>query len=481
MPNVQRPRSSAAAPLNIAIIGTGGAAMAAAITAAERGARVVLIERGEIGGTCVNIGCVPSKILIRAANFAHVRKISPFDIGISASAPQIDREQLLFQQQARVDELRTVKYESIIADNPNITLLRGEASFIDTTSIKVKRDDGSEHIVAFDRALIATGARPAVPPIPGLKDTPYWSSTEALVSKRIPSSLLVIGASAVATELAQAYSRLGSQVTILARGSLFAHDEPAIGETIGQVFEDEGIRVMRQTQTHSVAYASNEFVVETSAGTLHGDALLVATGRTPNIEALKLDRIGVTTGRAGGNTGTINVNRHMQTNVPHIYAAGDCTDQPQFVYVAAAAGMRAALNMTGDDATLDLRSMPTVIFTDPQIATVGLSEAEAIRLGVKTDSRLLTLDSVPRALVNFDTRGFIKVVADASSGKLLGVQAVAAEGGELIQTAALAIHHGMTVAELGNQLFPYLTMVEGLKLAAQAFSKDVKQLSCCAG
>lgn len=463
-------------PVNIAVIGTGGGAMAAAITAAERGAQVTLIERGTIGGTCVNIGCVPSKIMIRAAHFAHARTESPFDAGISATAPQVNRRRLLAQQQARVDELRAAKYEAIIEGNPNITLLRGEARFKDATTLSVKLKDGAEQTVAFDRALIATGARPAIPPIPGLKGTPYWTSTEALVSETIPSRLLVIGSSVVAAELAQAYSRLGSHVAVVARSTLFFREEPAIGETLGQVFADEGIRVLRQTQTHSVAYVNDEFVLETSAGTLRGDALLIATGRAPNIEALELEGIGVRTGKGG----VIAVNEHLQTSVPHIYAAGDCADQPQFVYVAAAAGSRAAQNMTGGDATLDLRSMPTVVFTDPQIATVGLSEAEAHLKGIETDSRLLTLDNVPRALVNFDTRGFIKIVAEAGTGELLGVQAVAAEAGELIQAAALAVHHRMTVTDLASQLFPYLTMVEALKLCAQIFTRDVKQLSCCA-
>jgi len=239
---------------------------------------------------------------------------------------------------------------------------------------------------------------------------------------------------------------------------------------------DEGISVLRQTQVSSVRHMNNEFVLETSGGPLRGDSLLIATGRAPNIEALNLGGVGIRTGTGG----VIEVNEHLQTSVPHIYAAGDCTDQPQFVYVAAAAGSRAAQNMTGGETTLDLRSMPAVVFTDPQIATVGLSEAEAQLKAIETDSRLLTLDNVPRALVNFDTRGFIKIVAEAGSGKLLGVQAVAAEAGELIQAAALAIHHHMTVADLAAQLFPYLTMVEGLKLCAQTFFKDVKQLSCCA-
>ena len=463
-------------PLNVAVIGTGGAAMAGALTAAERGARVTLIERGTIGGTCVNIGCVPSKIMIRAAQFAQVRKKSPFDAGISASVPQINRKLLLAQQQGRVRELRATKYEAIIDSNPNITLLKGKATFKDAHTLSVQLENGTEQILAFDCALIATGARAAVPPIPGLIGTPYWTSTEALVSERIPSHLLVIGSSVVAAELSQAYSRLGSQVTVIARSTVFSHEDPAIGEALGRVFADEGIQVLRQTQTRSVGHENGTFVLESSAGTLRGDSLLVATGRVPNTEALNLDGIGVVT----GNGGVIAVNEHLQTNIPHIYAAGDCTDQPQFVYVAAAAGSRAAENMTGGEATLDLRSMPTVIFTDPQIATVGLSEAEGRLKGIETDSRLLTLDNVPRALVNFDTRGFIKMVAEADRGRLLGVQAVAAEAGELIQAAALAIHHNMTVADLGAQLFPYLTMVEGLKLCAETFTKDVKQLSCCA-
>jgi mercuric reductase len=470
-------RSGPQMPLNIAVIGTGGGAMAAAITAAERRAKVTLIERGTIGGTCVNNGCVPSKIMIRAAHFAHARKQSPFDTGISASAPRVNRKLLLAQQQARVDELRAGKYESIIANNSNLTLLRGEASFKDTKTLSVQLEGGGERTLAFDRALIATGARPAIPPIPGLKDTPYWTSTDALISETIPSRLLVIGSSVVAAELAQAYSRLGSQVTIIARSTLFFREDPAIGEALGKVFADESITVLRQTQARSVAHVQNEFVLDTSEGTLRSDALLVATGRAPNVEALNLSGIGIKTGKGG----VIEVNEHLQTSVPNIYAAGDCTDQPQFVYVAAAGGSRAAQNMTGAEATLDLRSMPTVVFTDPQIATVGQSEAEAQLKGIETDSRLLTLDNVPRALVNFDTRGFIKIVADAGTGKLLGVQAVAAEAGELIQAAALAIHHEMTVVDLGGQLFPYLTMVEGLKLCAQTFTKDVKQLSCCAG
>jgi len=239
----------------------------------------------------------------------------------------------------------------------------------------------------------------------------------------------------------------------------------------------EGIEVLEHTQASQVAHMDGEFVLTTTHGELRADKLLVATGRTPNTRSLALDAAGVTVNAQGA----IVIDQGMRTSNPNIYAAGDCTDQPQFVYVAAAAGTRAAINMTGGDAALDLTAMPAVVFTDPQVATVGYSEAEAHHDGIETDSRTLTLDNVPRALANFDTRGFIKLVIEEGSHRLIGVQAVAPEAGELIQTAALAIRNRMTVQELADQLFPYLTMVEGLKLAAQTFNKDVKQLSCCAG
>lgn len=463
--------------LHIAIIGSGGAAMASALKAVEQGARVTLIERGTIGGTCVNIGCVPSKIMIRAAHIAHLRTKSPFDDGISAHAPAIDRSALLAQQQARVEELRHSKYERILEDSSAITVLEGKARLQDDRTLHVSMADLEDREVSFDRCLIATGARPAIPPIPGLDGTPYWTSTEALATDAIPQTLAVIGSSVVGVELAQAFSRLGSKVTMLARNTLFSREDPAIGETLTTAFRDEGIEVLEHTRASSVVFADGAFSLATEGGDVRAEKLLVATGREPNTRGLALEAAGI----AINGHGAIVIDGRMRTSAPNIYAAGDCTDQPQFVYVAAAAGTRAAINMTGGDATLDLTAMPAVVFTDPAVATVGLSEVQAREAGIETESRTLPLENVPRALANFDTQGFIKIVAEEGSGRILGVQAVAAEAGELIQTAVLAIAARLTVQELAGQLFPYLTMVEGLKLAAQTFHRDVKDLSCCAG
>ena len=465
------------AALQVVIIGTGSAAFAAATRAAENGARVTLIERGErIGGTCVNVGCVPSKIMIRSAQLAQRQRHNPFD-GLADREPVIDRKALLAQQRARVDELRQAKYESILDGNDAITLVRGNATFHDANTIRVVRTDGSEALVAADRVLIASGSTPMIPPVPGLSDTPYWTSTEALFADSIPQHLVVIGSAVVAVEIAQAYRRLGAEVTMLARNRLLSKEDPALGTGLTAAFRREGIRVLDGTVATRTEHDGSRFTVSIDGETLDADALLVASGRPANTAGLALAAAGVETNEDGA----IIVDDHMRTSVSNIYAAGDCTTQPQFVYVAAAAGTRAATNMTGGDAALDLSAMPAVVFTDPAVATVGLSEAAAANAGFMADSRTLALENVPRALANFATEGFVKLVADADSTRLLGAQILAAEAGEMIQAAALAIHNQMTVRELGDQLFPYLTMVEGLKLCAQTFFKDVKQLSCCAG
>lgn len=463
--------------LHVAVIGTGSGAFACAIKAAEGGAKVTLIEGADvIGGCCVNVGCVPSKILIRAAQLAEQQRINPF-AGLENHAPQLSRALLAQQQTARVEELRAAKYQNILETNPALSLLKGWAQFKNANTLTIRKNDGTEQEVHADKILIATGSTPTVPPIEGLIETPYWTSTEALFAKELPQHLIVVGSSVVALEIAQAYRRLGSEVTLLARHTLLYREDPLLGEKLTGCFEKEGIRILGNTQATKVTHDGNQFTLDTNAGELNCDRLLISTGRHANTDQLNLDAVDVTTNK----NGEIVVNERMETNVPGIYAAGDCCNMPQFVYVAAAAGSRAGINMTGGDAKLDLSTMPVVIFTDPQVATVGLTEEQAKAQGIATDSRVLEMKNVPRALANFETDGFIKLVVEKVTGRIIGAQVLAHEGGELIQTAALAIHNRMTIANLADQLFPYLTMVEGLKLCAQTFNKSVKELSCCAG
>jgi mercuric reductase len=266
-------------------------------------------------------------------------------------------------------------------------------------------------------------------------------------------------------------------VTLVARSTLLSKEDPAIGAELGRVLEAEGMRILTHARLRGVRFDNGWFVADAGSEQLLGDRLLVATGRRANTQALALEHAGVRTDASGA----IVVDERMRTTAEGVYAAGDCTNSPEYVYVAAAGGTRAAVNMTGGDARLDLSVLPAVVFTDPQVATVGLSEAQAKKQGIETETRTLPLENVPRALANFDTRGFVKLVAEKRSGRLIGAQILAAEAGEIIQTAALAMRARMTVSDLAGELFPYLTMVEGIKLCAQTFTKDVKQLSCCAG
>ena len=468
--------TASASSLKVVIIGSGSAAFAAALRLAEGGAQVTIVEAGIIGGTCVNVGCVPSKIMIRAAQIAHQQSHHSFD-GLATHANTINRAQMVRQQQERVAELRHGKYESILDSNPAINLIRGTAKFINPTTIEITSPDNPAKQISADRILIATGRSPSIPAVPGLADTPYWTSTTALVAETLPEHLIVYGASVVAVELAQAFLRLGSKVTMIARSVLMSKEDPEIGTGLHTALETEGMRIMTHTEARSVNYADHAYSIDIGTEIITGDQLLVATGRDANTKNLGLDAAGVEVDA----NGSVVIDLHMRTSVSGIYAAGDCTNQPQYVYVAAAAGTRAARNMLGETATLDLSAMPAVVFTDPQIATVGLSEADAKAKGIEVDSRTLTLDNVPRALANFETTGFIKLVAERQSGRLIGAQILSAEAGEMIQTAVLSVRYGMTVKDLGDLLFPYLTMVEGIKLCAQTFFKDVKQLSCCAG
>jgi mercuric reductase len=462
---------------HVVIIGSGSAAFACAIKAADGGAKVTIIEAAEVvGGCCVNVGCVPSKILIRAAQLSQQQRSNPF-VGLENHTPELSRALLAEQQSARVGELRGTKYQYILDTNPALTLLKGWATFKDKSTLIVTNNTGDKQEILADKILIATGSTPTIPAIEGLLETPYWTSTEALFAEELPARLIVIGSSVVALEIAQAYQRLGSEVTILARHTLLYREEPLFGEKLRECFEKEGVRVLTHTQASNVSHDGNQFIIETNTGTLTGDRLMVTTGRHANTSSLNLEAVGV----EADSYGAIIVNKRMETNISGIYAAGDCSNMPQFVYVAAAAGSCAGVNMTGGDTKLDLSTMPAVIFTDPQVATVGLSEEQAINAGFEVISRVLGMENVPRALANFETEGFIKLVAERPSGRILGAQILAHEGGEIIQSAALAIHNKMTVDDLARQLFPYLTMVEGLKLCAKTFTRDVKELSCCAG
>lgn len=462
---------------DLVTIGGGSAAFAAAIKAAELGAKVAIIEKGTIGGTCVNIGCVPSKTLIKAAELCYHSAYPSFE-GLTACPPPSDWRRVVQQKDELVASLRQGKYVDVAAVYPTITILKGETMLMGGRHVRV---NGT--VYEPGKIVVATGSSPWAPPIPGLQEAGFLDSEQALSLEALPASLIIIGGGSIGLEFAQLFTRFGVQVMVLETGPQVAMtEEPEIGQALVHYLENEKVRICTSVRIAKVERTAGEYRIHTSidgvAEVCRADRLLVATGRRANTNGFGLDAAGVTRGTRG----EIVVNEHLQTTNPDIYAAGDCIGDPMYVYVAAYAGGLAAENaLSRVGRVYDLSALPHVTFTDPQIASVGLTEQRATGQGLRVQTAVLPLHHVPRALASRNTKGLIKLVAEEETGRLLGAHVLAAEAGEVIQEATLAIRFGLTVQDLAETFHPYLTMAEGLKLAALTFKKDVSKLSCCAG
>ena len=458
------------------VVGAGSAGISAAPPPADQGATVALIGHGNIGGTCVNVGCVPSKSLIRAMEAAfHANRASRF-AGLSASAEIVDWRKMRKQKDDLVSLLRQTKYVDLLPAYNSISYIEGKAR-LGNGGVTVN----GRHIGA-GRVILATGSHEHVPDIPGLEDVPYLTSTTAFELSSLPKSMLIIGGGFVGCELAQIFSRAGVEVRVLHRTRLLPQMEPEISSALAGYLREEGIAVQRvgsydgiQVNKNGIALA---VTIDGAVEKFEAEQVLLAAGRKANTGDLGLEMAGVELRSNGG----IKVDDRMRTTKSGVYAAGDVTGNDQFVYMAAYGAKIAANNaLNGDGQRYDNLGMPAIVFTDPQVASVGLTEAAAAAEGIKTRTSVISLENVPRALVARDTRGLIKLVAAAATGRLIGAHILAPEGADSIQTASLAIRQGMTYTQLGDMIFPYLTTAERLKLAAQAFDQDVSKLSCCAG
>ncbi len=461
---------------HIVVIGVGSAGFSAAITAAEAGADVTLVGEGTIGGTCVNIGCVPSKTMIRAVETLHQSRLASRFDGISSSANILDWNAVVRQKQQLVDDLRQTKYIDVLPSHDGIKYIDGKAH-LENGGVSI---DGQFY--SPDKIIIATGSSNTLPASSGIDAVQYLDSTSALELETLPKSMIIIGAGVIGCELAQMFARAGVTVTIVCRSRLVPGMEPEISAHLERYFLAEGITVISGINYQKIEQDGDVVRLEyTHLGEtkiLEAEKLMVAAGRKPNTQGMGLEEVGVKLTPNGG----IEVDASMRSSNPNIFAAGDVTGGDMFVYMAAYGAKLAALNaVNGGGEAYTNDAMPEVIFTDPQCAKVGLTEAEARHRGFDVKTSVITLEHVPRYLAARDTRGLIKLVADKQSDRLLGAHILAPEGGEIIQTAVLAIKAGMTTTALGQTIFPYLTGVEGLKLAAQTFDKDVSTLSCCAG
>lgn len=460
---------------DLLVIGTGAAGMAAAIRGAELGRRVAIVEDGTVGGTCVNVGCIPSKNLLAVAEAYHdAREGFP---GVTACDPSVSWPHIMELKNDLVASLRRSKYLDVLASYPEVTLLRGRARFSDRGAVEV---DGVAQRAA--NVVIATGTTPWVPPIPGLDKVDVLTSATVMELDQLPESVLVLGASAVGLELGQMLGRLGVRVTILELlPRILAGEDADAADHLGRQLEEEGLEIVTGVQVGRVERGNARVVLHASVSgrerKFAADRLMAATGRRASTRGLGLDAAGVELDPKG----FVRVDSGMRTSNPHVFAAGDVTGGPGFVYVAAAAGRVAADNAVGGgERTLDLRAVPRVTFTSPQVVAVGLGPAEARAQGLEIEVSRLGLEHVPRALVEHRTGGWIQVVAERESGRIVGVQAVGSSAAELLGEATLVVRLGLTIEQVTETLHPYLTWVEGLKLAVQAFRMDVSKLSCCA-
>jgi mercuric reductase len=465
---------------DLIIIGGGSAAFSAAIKAEELGLSTLMVNAGlPFGGTCVNVGCVPSKTLIRAAETAYHATRSNF-AGIKPKGADIDFAQVIKDKKQLVATLQQKKYLDVVSDFENLRMIEGWAEFLDTKTILV---NGIDKYTAL-KFIIATGSTTNVPEIEGLKEIDYLTNSTLFDLEEKPESITIMGAGYIGLEIAMAYNRLGVKVRIIEfTDRVLRTQTPDISEELEKQMRLEGIEILPNFRAVKFEKSGNDTIIyckcpDGSVTKLtEPGRVVVVSGTFANTKKLGLKNIGLKLTEKGN----IAVNEKMETNVPNIYAAGDVTNTPSFVYTAAHEGKIAVENaFTGAEKKVDYSSLPWVVFTDPQVAGAGLDEVQAEAQGIPFEVSKLPLSEVPRSIAARDTRGFIKLIRNTETDKLVGARVVAPEGGELIQQLSMAIKYGITVTELAQGLYPYLTLGEGIKLAAITFGKDVSKLSCCA-
>ncbi len=460
------------------IMGGGSAAFSAAIRAVELGTEKVTIVNDGLptGGTCVNVGCVPSKTLIRAAESLHRATHNPF-VGIQTGGRITDFATVIEQKRQLVAELRQAKYVDVIRDLPQVQLVKGHAKLLDAHSAQM-----GDMRLSADHVLIATGATAAIPDIPGLSEAGYLTNESAFELEALPESLIVLGGRYIALECAQMFARLGSHVRVLQRSDrILPTESEDLTDALTGYLTTEGLKILTGVTVERVSREKQGVLL---TARINGEKrefaaahILVATGRKPNTRGLGLELAGVSLDHRGW----VQVDPTLRTTLPGVWAAGDVLGQNMFVYAAAYEGALAAENaMTKADRVADYTALPWVIFTDPQVAGVGMDERQAVAAGYDAEVATLPLSYVPRAIAARDTRGLIKLIRDKKTDLLLGARILAPEGSELLMELALAIKFGITVRQIRESFHAYLTLGEGIKLAAITFGKNVAQLSCCA-
>jgi len=462
---------------DIVILGSGSTAFAAALRAQALGAKVVMIEKSVLGGTCINWGCIPSKTLIHSALFYREARLGAA-IGLGLSVEGIDPVSLMAHKDAVVKHLRTSKYLDILREVPGLRLIKGTGRFVGPGVLEVE-----DEILRCDKILIATGGFPKIPNLPGLHEVGYLTSREALLMKEFPKSLVIVGGGVIALEMGQMFNRFGTRVTVLEHGPRLLHNvesEPVLA--LQQALIDEGMDIRLNATICELARMENQIVVKAEAGGCReefiAERLFVAVGTAPASSGIGLENAGVEVDAKG----FIRVDEQMRTSAPGIWAAGDVTGGMMIATVGAKEGIVAVDNMLnpGCGCTIDYLVTPMAIFTDPEVGLVGHTEESARKAGFEIIANTLPAAAIPKAHVTGNTAGAIKIIAEKQSGRLLGIHLACYRGSELINEAAMALRFKLTVEDLVNTLHVYPSMGEGLRLCAQGFRRDVSKLSCCA-
>ncbi len=459
------------------IIGGGAGGFAAAIRANELKARTVMINAGlPLGGTCVNVGCVPSKRLLRAGELLHLAQNHRMP-GIEFEVEKFDFRALMEDALALVERMRREKYAKVLGRLEKVRFTEGFASFTSDTEVRVN----SETFRA-DKVIIATGSKAVVPPIKGIRETGYITHVEALELRHLPTELMVIGAGPVGIEFAQMFARFGSRVTVVKRSpGILRFAEPELTRRLAVVLKAEGIDIITAEAFRHARMQNGKKTLAISVDgqelTVTADEILLATGRNPNTEGLGLDVAGVEVNARQA----VVVNETFQTSQAHIFAIGDVTNQPaRFEPTAGREGTLAAGNaLNGSTDSIDYDTVPFTVFTDPQLAGVGLTEADQMqRLGT-CNCRTVSFESLPRAILMNRSEGLINMTVHPLTEAIMGVHILAPDAGELIAEAMMLVKNKNTLDDVINSLPMFPTLAESLKIAALSFKKDVSRLSCC--
>ena len=428
-----------------------------------------------LGGTCINVGCVPSKRLITVSTFVEELRKRRY-AGLDYTIGKPDYAKIIKEKNKIVDHLRAEKYKSVLAGMENVTFIDGTGTFIDANTVMAGRKEiKSKHV------LIATGARAMIPRIKGIEKVDYLTNEEALSIDKLPESLIVVGGRALGLEFAQLFARLGVKVTLLQRSErIIPNWEPEVSSHLAEYLEESGVDIVTNATLVEIGSRNGLKSITTrvkeTETVFDAEEILFATGRTANVEKLNLNAAGVQLNERN----FIKVDKTLKTTAGNIYAAGDVTGEPMLETLAAKEGNTATSNIFENaKKIINMNEVPSAIFTYPEAAMVGMTEEQVIRSKIKCGCSPIEFKFVAKAAIIGDTRGLAKIVIDSKTKRILGVHILAPHAADLIHEGVLAVKFGLTIDDIIDTVHVFPTLSEGLKLAAQAFYQDVSKLSCC--